>query len=79
MVNLILEFSIFKFLHCRLVGDLPVKEKKTLMRKVIGLFQLFLLIDSLIGSCSFGCRVGLLSESFVIHCRPLLGLILRRE
>lgn len=78
MVNLILEFSIFKFLHCRLVGDLPVKEK-TLMRKVIGLFQLFLLIDSLIGSCSFGRRVGLLSESFVIHCRPLLGLILRRE
>ena len=49
------------------------------MRKVIGLFQLFLLIDSLIGSCSFGCRVGLLRESFVIHCRPLLGLILRRE
>ena len=29
MVNLILEFSIFKFLHCRLVGDLPVKEKNT--------------------------------------------------
>lgn len=28
MVNLILEFSIFKFLHCRLVGDLPVKENK---------------------------------------------------
>lgn len=27
MVNLILEFSIFKFLHCRLVGDLLVKEK----------------------------------------------------
>ena len=49
------------------------------MRKVIGLFQLFLFTDSLIGSCSFGCRVGLLSKSFVIHYRPLLGLILRRE
>ena len=45
------------------------------MRKVIGLFQLFLLIDSLIGSCSFGRRVGLLSKSFVIHYRLLLGLI----